>query len=734
MKKIESNAGLKVQRMEEPVQKLHGSAGRWLTAVLLLAGLTGLVVPVFPSIPGGVVVTAAAEILMCWAVLGLAVWKSEKQELILIPFFLYLLVCFGRIRDGFLCLANDVLKILTDCTGRIHLPYEVQNPGNIIFALISIGFLLAFVTAEAVWYGWLLPELLLTVALLAGLACGILTPGAGAAFYVAGLILLLILRGQQRTADRIRSGFAIYGLLGLLLTGILILVALPAGTAQNTTLERWKQWYHQHTYDTATTSMPEGKLKNLGAWKKSETAALSLQADSYEKLYLRGMTGEVYTGTSWKELPAKERADEEDLFYWLHKDGFYGQEMIGKAADVTDSEAELQTMQVQNLAACRGHLYLPYGLQGTELLEPDLIGDAQTASGETEWNMTYRSGSVPAWYGILQKLSKEQQEPEIAEYLRQEESYREYVNKKDLELTESARQTLDRLLPESEGSLSLSEIKERIFQCLEENLTYDEGTMTASGSQDFLSYTLEQKRKGYSVHYATAATLMLRYYGVPARYVEGYLLTRDKAKQATPGEPLILDETCAHAWAEYYLDGIGWIPFETTPGYIDPEEIGVDENGGSDQGYQAQSKSYTQQETMEQTEVSQEQSHWSVNFSYLMILAVLLILFGCLFWILYRHQKLRKQLEQMKDLPPKEAIPAWYGYARCLGRHCEVTDGEGQEQAMHQLNDEALFSDHEMTEEQKAAMIAYAEEVKAACLEQWSRMERWKYQWVVNIL
>mgnify|MGYP000240144033 FL=1 len=34
---------------------------------------------------------------------------------------------------------------------------------------------------------------------------------------------------------------------------------------------------------------------------------------------------------------------------------------------------------------------------------------------------------------------------------------------------------------------------------------------------------------------------------------------------------ITLDENHAHAWAEYYLDGVGWIPFEVTPGYIDDE-------------------------------------------------------------------------------------------------------------------------------------------------------------------
>lgn len=47
--------------------------------------------------------------------------------------------------------------------------------------------------------------------------------------------------------------------------------------------------------------------------------------------------------------------------------------------------------------------------------------------------------------------------------------------------------------------------------------------MTPVGSGvDFVLNFLDGTRKGYSVHYATAAAMMFRYYGIPARYVEGF--------------------------------------------------------------------------------------------------------------------------------------------------------------------------------------------------------------------
>ncbi|MEI3176058.1 MAG: transglutaminase domain-containing protein [Lachnospiraceae bacterium] len=80
--------------------------------------------------------------------------------------------------------------------------------------------------------------------------------------------------------------------------------------------------------------------------------------------------------------------------------------------------------------------------------------------------------------------------------------------------------------------------------------------------------SLKNTKEGYSVHFASAAVLMFRYYGIPARYVEGYLITPEDAKAMTAGEAYALDDTHAHAWAEYYQDGVGWLPFEATPSYL----------------------------------------------------------------------------------------------------------------------------------------------------------------------
>ena len=89
----------------------------------------------------------------------------------------------------------------------------------------------------------------------------------------------------------------------------------------------------------------------------------------------------------------------------------------------------------------------------------------------------------------------------------------------------------------------------------------------------------DRRPTGYSVHYATLTTLLLRCCGIPARYVEGYVVTRQQAEALSDGAQLTLTQRAAHAWAEYYLDGVGWIPFDTVPGYEENISYQLPEDG-----------------------------------------------------------------------------------------------------------------------------------------------------------
>lgn len=84
---------------------------------------------------------------------------------------------------------------------------------------------------------------------------------------------------------------------------------------------------------------------------------------------------------------------------------------------------------------------------------------------------------------------------------------------------------------------------------------------TVKDSESFLDYFLLEGREGYCTYYATAFALLAREMGFPTRYVQGYYVSTDQTGVFS------VRSNMAHAWPEVYFEGVGWIPFEPTPGY-----------------------------------------------------------------------------------------------------------------------------------------------------------------------
>jgi transglutaminase-like putative cysteine protease len=81
------------------------------------------------------------------------------------------------------------------------------------------------------------------------------------------------------------------------------------------------------------------------------------------------------------------------------------------------------------------------------------------------------------------------------------------------------------------------------------------------------------RRLGFCEHYAAAFVVMMRAMGVPARIVTGY--------QGTDPVPVdgyyIVRQSHAHAWAEYWRQGRGWVRADPTAA-VAPERIRISRN------------------------------------------------------------------------------------------------------------------------------------------------------------
>ena len=143
---------------------------------------------------------------------------------------------------------------------------------------------------------------------------------------------------------------------------------------------------------------------------------------------------------------------------------------------------------------------------------------------------------------------------------------------------------LEEIKEEIGTAANIDEQIKAIANYLEYNYSYNMMPGTTPRGEDFALYFLKEQKSGYCSHFATAATLLLRSYGIPARYVEGYAVsfrnvsegeeTNENYDEWFQGENPLgktgvvkvnVTDASAHAWVEVYKLGIGWVPYEFTP-------------------------------------------------------------------------------------------------------------------------------------------------------------------------
>ncbi len=146
------------------------------------------------------------------------------------------------------------------------------------------------------------------------------------------------------------------------------------------------------------------------------------------------------------------------------------------------------------------------------------------------------------------------------EYLKYREEIQENYTQ-EITLSAELRSVLDELFDGTQSDL------ERL-RCLEQYLgefeySTNPGVLPDSvdSLEQFLDYLILDKKEGYCIHYATAFSLIARAMGLPTRFVQGYYVPR------IGSESTVVTSAMAHAWPEVYIEDIGWIGFEPTPGH-----------------------------------------------------------------------------------------------------------------------------------------------------------------------
>ena len=302
---------------------------------------------------------------------------------------------------------------------------------------------------------------------------------------------------------------------------------------------------------------------------------------SFETLYLRAFTGQQYTGSRWNPPsettgyrinmpdsggPASETAIAADRILTESS-------TLKRLMEEGRIDEHTARMTVKNMDADTSYVYMPYFV--SSIPDKVLTERYSTLSGffARESEETYEF--VPYFSSLQPLLSKEN--TDFSDY--EAEVYDNY-----LQIPPAIYDELMSYHDKIGFSDSPFEQATLIYRYFLDNYTYDMAPGATPMGRDFVTYFLNEQKRGYCAHFASAGAMLLRSYGIPARYAEGYVITtggisetgtrldEDPSMYFTGTNPLgessvIKTEVTdgdAHAWIEIYISGFGWFPVDLT--------------------------------------------------------------------------------------------------------------------------------------------------------------------------
>lgn len=270
-------------------------------------------------------------------------------------------------------------------------------------------------------------------------------------------------------------------------------------------------------------------LANVGPKVQTQYAVMDVRAENSRELYLRGQSFDRYDGTSWSVSEAGTGADPG----WK-----------------TGSMEELGTLTIVTRYRQKV-IYVPYGYSNVLQLKGGSVDNSEEA--------------VEFVYSDVTVHSVDDYDARLEQILLQ-----------CLQLPEDTRSAAEQILGVLPKGLSNRQIAQFLGNYVRNSAEYSLKTeKMPEDAGDFAIWFLTQSDTGYCVHYATAATVLLRAAGVPARYVTGY----SQKVGGEAGAVTTITSDRAHAWVEYWDEESGWTVLDPTPPSWRSETVSTEPSG-----------------------------------------------------------------------------------------------------------------------------------------------------------
>ena len=536
--------------------------------LLLALALTGVFLFQFNvyGLPGSRLVVLVA--CLAAAVLFLAVFSLPRYRWGVILVLLVLgLILLGRYWDRIIqgaqavySAAAHVITESTDFPGEYPIPRtwtwkEIQAASNY--------FLTALIFALGVPLGWavvrrrtFLPVLLLTLPWLIPIFLAECPPDVVSLSMLAACWIARLLTGltaRKDPAGSARLTLAVLPAALLVLYGICLIFpvegyvypAWAARTAQKLTVLGEQAAEPILSGGSGSGAAASVDLASCGPRRFSGRSVLRVESDWTGRLYLRGAAYADYTGESWERLSEEAQAELEEI--GLDTSSYFAR---------TDTAGEgAYTAAITHLNGSSRMAYYPYQPVGL----PKSLG-AVSYTADSYLRLEESRGAYTLEFCDLDDQSRMIADQAYCQFV-----YEHYLDvpeelEETLEMWWDMRQSLSSYVSLSSvwGKPLPAEAIDWIAGWLGQTAEYDLNTPVTPDGEDFVEYFLTEGRRGYCVHFASAAVLLLRQAGVPARYVSGYTVDVENGVGTAT-------DARAHAWVEYFVDGSGWYPLEVTP-------------------------------------------------------------------------------------------------------------------------------------------------------------------------
>ncbi len=381
-----------------------------------------------------------------------------------------------------------------------------------------------------------------------------------------------------------------------LIAGLLVLIAVPSATYSQPSLFRSLSlaitsvldgaWFHAGSAYTDLLRGVDSKHR-LGTADGLRYTGRNIVRIASEpvthRLYIRSEIGSVYQDNAWHDLPDSAYSDVTDLFQknqgqwydqaaWLMEvaaqNPDLGQRLGGYLAEPQPIVSYKKFFSVPEVYETTSHLFIPYD---TSFAAPLFTYDRAPIAKEGKAYESYR-WDVPLSAAAAFAAGNQGGDSYFRTYVNMEADYRRFVYDHYTDVPDGILDGLTggQPIPKAKTNEEKRQWIHAVQQLFQTRYTYDIRPGRTPDGEDFIRYFLNDSRRGYCTSFASAGVMLMRAAGIPARYVVGVTAGADEianAPRSTEGYPMLdLDDSHAHAWAEIYVDGLGWRPVEFTPG------------------------------------------------------------------------------------------------------------------------------------------------------------------------